>query len=132
MSFQTDIRNVMISASNGALALLQGGADSVKYIHLPEDFDYTKSWLVYDYSVVGNANCINSQPAYTTYQLIVVATTNDSLKTEELSDALVAYLDGLSYSNIADINFESDAKSVALNKAQNIYQNALTFTVTYT
>lgn len=133
MSFQTTIRAIMTSVSNGALALLPDGASSVKYVHLPEDFDFTKSWLVYDFSVSNNVGSMNNSCAYSEYQLLVTATTNDSMKTNDLSDALISYLDGLSYFTlVAEISFVSDQRTTSLNKSQNIYQNTMTFNVVYT
>lgn len=131
MSFQTAIRNAITGTGNGALSLLPDGAQSVKYVHLPEDFDNSKSWLVYYFSITENVSSMNNSCAYNNYQLTVIATTNDSMKTNDLSDALIDYLDGYSFGSIADITFESDSRSSYLETANNVYQNTMTFNVIY-
>lgn len=118
--------------------LLTDGYKGVKYVHLPEDFDYEKSWLVYDYSISNQTNTLSQNACFYEYELVVTATTNDSEKTNNLVDAVVNYLNAEEFivpsgygGSIIDINLVSESRSTALNKAQNIYQSTMTFNVVW-
>lgn len=129
MSFQSDIKTIM--TSDTSLNEYFNNGVNIKYVHLPEDFDYTENWLVYDYNMSSQIGSMQAAACYSEYALAVAITSNDSALTNTLSEYLISYLNGASYGSVADISFTSDNRTTVLNKAQNLYQNALSFVATY-
>lgn len=127
MSFLSDFKTIIEGIPS--VSAVTGG---IKYVHLPEDFDIRKNWLVWDFRMVEQLNTINFNDAYSNYSISITITSTDSVTCQNISDTCVSYLNGKTTTNFPDIYLISDSKQTTLSKPANTYQNTLEFGAIYT
>lgn len=121
MSFGTDL-NTVIQNDASLNDWCDGG---IYFENLPDNFDLTKTWLVYSFRKSEQSNCLNSKKAYLTYQITVKIVTNDTIKNENVSDYLLTLFNGNDTGDIIDTWFTADSHSIDLEKG--VYMNSLDF-----
>ena len=127
MSFLSDFKTI-IEADGSINAYVTGG---IKFGHLPDDFDISKTWLVWDFKLNQQFDTMNFNNSYSAYGVSITVSANDSVVMNNLSDRVVDYLNGKSTSNFPDIHMVSDNKSIVLSKPYSTYQDQLEFDTIY-
>lgn len=128
MSFVTEWKAVMEGDASINSAITGG----IKLGHLPDNFDITKKWIAWYYSKSENVGTLGDTSAYVNYEVYVTITDTDTVSLDSISDDVVNYLVNLQpVGNIVMANFNSEAKLILLQKAQNTYQNTMSFIVTF-
>jgi len=121
MSYGRDLYNLMTSDTS-LNVYFDGG---IYFENLPDNFDLTKSWMVYSFRKSSQNNCLNAKNAYTTYQIEAKVVSPDTDTSETISDRLIEYLNGNYEGGIVDIWFTADTHTLDLEKG--VYMNSLTF-----
>jgi len=124
MSYGSNIRTIMIGDSS-----LNAAVDGIFYEHLPDNFDLTKAWVVYTFSINSQQDCLDTKNVFHTYDLAVRVICNDTNTRESLSDYITDYLNGNDSDGIQDIWFVNSSPTNDLEKA--IYANTLSFSSFY-
>ena len=122
-SFVSDFKTII--ESDASINASVTGA--IKFGHLPEDFDISKVWVVWDYKVSEQANTLSQNNCFTNYTISITVTATDTVVLNNLCDLIVNYLNRINTRNFPDIYLITDSKITTLTKPKNIYQNALEF-----
>jgi len=127
MSFITNFKTI-IEGDASINNILSGG---IKFDHLPEDFDISKSWLVWNYRVSSQNDSLSTNNCYTVYSIPITVTATDSVVMNNICDLVITYLNNKTTANFPDIHLLSDSKITTLSRQANAYQNALEFEAIY-
>lgn len=127
MGFITDFKNI-IEGDPSLNSLITGG---IKFVHLPEDFDITKTWVAWDWRVLEQVNTLGCNNVYTVYSIPVTITATDSIVMNNMADRLRTYLNSVTTDNFINIYFVSENKITTLSRSSNAYQNTLEFNAIY-
>jgi hypothetical protein len=127
MSFISDFKTI-IEADASVNALVTGG---IKFDHLPEDFDISQTWIVWNYRTSEQIDSLSQNNCYTVYSVPITITATDSVVMNNICERLTDYLNNISTSNFIDIRLISDSKITTLSRQTNAYQNALEFNAIY-
>ena len=125
MPFSTDIKTIMTGDSS-VNAWCTGG---IHYENLPENWQLTKTWLVYSFNVNDEERCMSGSAYITNYNVVVKIVTTDTVLLERISDRLRDVLRGATSGNIRDMYFVTDDHTMDLEKR--IYMNTLNFVALY-
>lgn len=127
MSFITDFKTI-IEGDPSLNALVTGG---IKFGHLSENFDITKTWVAWDYRIADQVNTFGCNAVYTTYSISITLTATDTIIMNNMNEYLRTYLNNKVTNNFVDIKFISDSKITALNKVVNTYQVTSEYSAIY-
>jgi hypothetical protein len=109
-------------------ALLTGG---IYFVHLPDNFDISKTYLVWDFRVNEQFNTMDIKNFYSVYTVQVTVTSTDSVLMNNISDLVSEYLNNATSSNFLSIRKLTDNKLTTLAKPKNTYQNSLEFNIVF-
>lgn len=127
MSFISDFRTI-IEGDSSLNALITG---DIKFDHLPEDFDISKTWIAWNYRVLDQINSLDKNNCYTTYSIPITITATDSVVMNNICDRVKTVLNDTVTTKFVDIFLVSDSKITTLSRPTNAYQNSLEFNAIY-
>ena len=111
MSFGTEIYSKMISSSS-----INSQVEGIYFEHLPENFDLTKTYIVFSFKKETGISTLQTQDLLKNYKLYVKTITPNNDTLLSLSDTLQTYLVGVVDSTIRYIEFIGDNHSLDLEK----------------
>ena len=123
MSFISDFKTI-IEGDASLNALITG---DIKLTHLQEDFDISKTWLVWDFRLMEQVNTLSNNNCYSVYSIPITVTATDTVVMNNICDRVKTYLNNKRTVNFPDIYLISDSKITTLSRQMNAYQNSLEF-----
>ena len=125
--FGTDIYTLITSDAS-----LNADTDGINFQNLPDNYletGVTGNWIVYDYNITENGDCISENDVYRRYGIYVQVISSDTATRESLSEDVMDLLNGKSQGDIADIGFTNS--DTLIDEEKEIYAILLTFTAIY-
>jgi hypothetical protein len=127
MSFITNFRAI-IEGDASLNSMITGG---IRFGHLQEDFDISKTWIAWDMKISEQVNCMKGNNAYEVYEIPITATATDTIILNNICERVRDYLNNITTSNFINIRFVSETKITTLSRQVNVYQNSMSFEAIY-